>query len=85
MCLFSLLPSCSAFAQDANPYTYKNNVKDEGIATDNNDKDTEDQEDFFDEMIYQQYGSDQSPSFNNREKINPNESDYSYGTSGGND
>lgn len=81
--MFSFSLFAPAFAADANPYmpkykTPKHNGG--GIPTDNTDADSEDSDDFYDEMIYEQYGSDQSPAFNNRENINPNESDYSYGS-----
>jgi len=33
--------------------------------------------------IYDNYGSEESPAFLNREKMNPNESDYGYGTADG--
>lgn len=36
-----------------------------------------------DEIIYQKYGSEDSPSFLNRENMNPNESDYGYGSTDG--
>lgn len=42
-------------------------------------------QDEHDEAIYDNYGSDQSPAFLNREKINPNESNYNYGTPDGNE
>lgn len=45
--------------------------------------DTQGSDDFFNEMIYEQYGSIESPAFMNRENINPNESDYGYGGSDG--
>jgi len=86
MCLLSFCLSCPVIAQDLNPYTYKNNLhqhKDEGLTTDNSDADTQDTDDFYNEMINEQYGSNLSPDFNNRENINPNESDYSYGSSEG--
>lgn len=38
-----------------------------------------------DEVIYDNFGSDQSPAFLNRENINPTESDYGYGTPNGNE
>ena len=38
-----------------------------------------------DEVIFDHYGSDQSPSFLNREDMNPNESDYGYGSPDGNE
>lgn len=36
-----------------------------------------------DDYIDRNYGSDASPAFSNRENINPNESDYGYGTADG--
>lgn len=48
---------------------------------------TSDEEDewnrIHDEVIYKKYGSEESPSFLNREEMNPNESDYGYGTPDG--
>lgn len=37
----------------------------------------------IDTAIYDQYGSEYSPAFSNRENMNPNESDYGYGTADG--
>ena len=86
ICLFSFVyPVC---AQDVNPYTYNNNTrqpKDQGLNTDNSTADMENSDDFYNEMIKQQYGSNQSPAFLNREDINPNEDSYDYGYSGGDD
>lgn len=39
--------------------------------------------DTVDTTIYNKYGSEYSPAFQNRENINPNESDYNYGASDG--
>ncbi len=50
---------------------------------DEDSQDSEDSDDFYNEIIYQQYGSDMSPAFMNRENINPNESDYGYGSTDG--
>lgn len=36
-----------------------------------------------DELIYQNYGSTESPSFQNTKNINPNEDDYDYGSTDG--
>ena len=36
-----------------------------------------------DDTIYNNYGSEESPAFLNRENINPNESDYGYGSTDG--
>jgi len=85
---FPFLLIFPANAQDLNPYTYNNGAqqpKDQGLRTDNSNADTENSDDFYNEMIRQQYGSDLSPAFNNRENINPNESDYDYGSTGGDD
>ena len=35
------------------------------------------------EYIYENYGSQESPAFLNRENINPNEADYNYGSCDG--
>lgn len=48
-------------------------------SADLNDADDE----FYNELINQDYGCDQSPAFLNRENINPNESDYGYGATDG--
>lgn len=39
--------------------------------------------DTHDTIIFDKYGSEDSPAFLNRENINPNESDYAYGHSDG--
>jgi len=36
-----------------------------------------------DETIYDNYGSEESPAYLNRENMNPNEADYDYGTADG--
>jgi len=40
--------------------------------------DKEGPDDFYNELIQQDYGSNQSPAFDNTEEINPSESDYGY-------
>lgn len=40
--------------------------------------DTQDSDDFYNELIEQNYGSDESPAFNNNAEMNPNEANYGY-------
>lgn len=40
-------------------------------------------DDFYEDNVMQEYGSEASPAFLNRENINPNEDSYGYGTSDG--
>lgn len=47
---------------------------------DADDSDTQNSDDFYNEMIYQKYGSNDSPGFNNSLEMNPNEADYAYHT-----
>lgn len=42
----------------------------------NQGSDTEGADDFFNELILPEYGSDESPAFLNRENINPHEDSY---------
>lgn len=44
----------------------------------NSDYDKQDADDFYNELIQQDYGSNQSADFNNNSEMNPNESDYAY-------
>lgn len=41
-------------------------------------QDKEGSDDFYNELIAPEYGSNQSPEFNNTEDMNPNESNYGY-------
>ena len=54
-------------------------------AKQDNNSDQQGADDFYSELIAPQYGSDQSPAFLHRENINPNESDYGYGSFDGYD
>lgn len=45
---------------------------------DSDDSDSQNSDDFYNEMIYQQYGSTESPAFNNHLQMNPNEANYGY-------
>jgi hypothetical protein len=86
VCVFSFLFVSPVFSQDFSQNMPQNGSRvqsTQGIPTDNNDSDTQDSDDFYNEMIYEDYGSNQSPAFNNREDINPNESNYGFGSSGG--
>lgn len=51
--------------------------------TSNDDYDSEDSDYYYNELIEPEYGCDQSPAFLNRGNINPNESDYGYGSTDG--
>ena len=75
----------SAFAQgervsyDFDETNYRQNNDDS-----KNDKwDSDETDYFYTDLIEPYYGSDQSPAFLNRENINPNESDYGYGSTDG--
>lgn len=58
-------------------------VNDKEAAREAEYDDTQGSDDFFDEEIYDEYGSNKSPAFNNRQNINPNESDYGFGQTDG--
>lgn len=45
-----------------------------------NDDDMQGPDNFYNEIILQKYGSNQSPSFDDRDVQNPNEADYGYGS-----
>lgn len=83
--LFLCSYPCVAFDSDA----YSNIVKDRQMYNADNPKvqknssDTEGSDDFYNELINEDYGCDMSPAFLNRENMNPNEADYGYGGSDG--
>ena len=58
-------------------------VSDEAEARETEDDDSQGSDDFFYDEIYEQYCSNKSPAFNNRQNINPNESNYGYGQTDG--
>lgn len=45
--------------------------------------DSQDSDDFYNELIEQNYGSNESPAFNNSSEMNPNEANYEYDGGGG--
>lgn len=80
LCLFSS-PTIAIAENGSTGETY--NVENqpytsEQSTTDENDDDAQESDDFYNELISPDYGSDQSPAFNNRGDMNPNESNYGY-------
>lgn len=83
-CMFSFCPAVLASdssVDDSNWGVYPQNRDEE------NAEETSSAEDIWNyersDLIYNNYGSDQSPAFSNRENINPNECDYGYGSTDG--
>lgn len=69
------LVNCSAQADGFNPAQSANPLVQEYVS------DTSDA--YYDDVVVQEYGSEESPAFLNRENINPNEGSYGYGTADG--
>lgn len=71
-----------AFADDVNPTSDPNwgvKPKNENAAqADESNQSEEEWNKIYDQMMYNKYGSDESPAFLNREKMNPSESEYGY-------
>lgn len=69
------LSSC-VFAQEVNYDSDQTNPQVREYESDTTDA-------YFDNNVVEQYGSEQSPAFLNRENINPNEDSYDYGSTDG--
>ncbi|MFA7659522.1 MAG: hypothetical protein WCY19_08825 [Candidatus Gastranaerophilaceae bacterium] len=87
MCLFLFFLFHPAFADDDGTSSNSNwgippASKDE-MSAQNSGSAEEAWSEEYNQTIYERYGSDESPAFNNRENINPNESDYGYGETDG--
>lgn len=63
--------------QDEGSLTQNSAYTKEEINSDSK-SDTQDDDDFFNELIYPDYGSNQSSVFEGREEQNPNQSNYGY-------
>jgi len=77
MCLLSY----PAMAQDEPDNTPKENTNQQkqNVEPPTNPKGSESDWDLmYDQTVFEKYGSTESPAFLNREKMNPNESDYGY-------
>lgn len=79
--IFFFVPVCFALGIDSNnTYDATKTFHDKDYDS-LQEKDKEGCDDFYNELIAPDYGSIESPAFNNRENINPNESSYDYGSS----
>lgn len=83
--LFHLVNANAEVTNDDKNWGIEPVVLDKPSGTSNSEASEKTWQGEHDEAIYDNYGSDQSPAFLNRENMNPNESDYGYGTPNGNE
>lgn len=85
ICFCLVSSSVWAQAQNESNYIFSGKPQQQEIDEQVENCDSEETwQELHDQLIYDNYGCEDSPAFLNRENINPHESDYEYGSSDGN-